>query len=201
MIRELFSLLILLCLAAVPVLAQRRGAGGMQGGQGQAMTGMQRGQNQSSGMSGQMGQQERQRMRIHATQPQQMQYRTCTQSMDRVRLQIRQMTRSTKGATIDRQQMQLLHQQLRNELQTMRHERERLVTGFDDEQKAAIQNRLQEMNHSQTDLDYLSDALGFELNQAELNSDKVREQVRNIDRSAKELQQQQRDMAGDAGIQ
>lgn len=202
MTRKLSFLLILLCVA-VPGLAQRHGAGGMQGGQGQGqgMPGIQRGRNQSPGLVGQMGQQDRQRMRIHATEQQQLQYRTCTQSMDRVRSQIREMTRSSRDKSINRQQMQELHQQLRTELQMMQQERERLITGFDNEQKAAIQSRLQQMKRAQTDLDYFSDALGFELNQSELDRDQVWEQVRHMDRTAKELQQQQRDMAEDAGIQ
>jgi hypothetical protein len=174
----------------------------MQGGQGrQGMQGMQRGQNQSPGMGGQMGQQDRQRMRIHATDHQQAQYRTCTQSMDRVRSRIREMARLTKGQAIDRQQVHNLRQQLRNELQTMQQEQERLTQAFDNEQKAAVQNRVQQITQQQNDLEVFSDALGFELDQAELDRDKLRDQIRKLDRTSKELQQQQRDMAQDAGIQ
>jgi hypothetical protein len=202
MMRKLSFLLVLFCLATLPLFAQRRGSGGMQGGQGhQGMPGMQRGQNQSPTMGGQMGQQDRQRMRIHATSQQQTQYRTCTQSMDRVRSQIREMARASNGKTMNRQQMQQLHQQLRSELQSMQQTREQLMTGFDDEQKTAVQNRAQNMIHTQSDLDYFSDALGFELNQAELNTSKIREHVRKMEHTAQELQQEQRDMARDAGIQ
>ncbi len=203
MISKSLFLAALLGMFSVPTLwAQGHGAGGMQGGQRQqGMSGMQRGQNQSPGMGAQLGQQNRQRMRVHATQQQQQQYRTCTQSMERVRSRIREMARLSKSQPLNREQAQQLHQQLRNELQTMQQQREQLMTGLDQEQKAAVQNRAQQMNQAQMDLDSFSEALGFELNQVDPNRDKVREQVRNLERSSKQLQQQQREVAEEAGIQ
>ncbi len=189
-------------LGVVPLLlAQGRGSGGMQGGGRQSMQGMQRGQNQSPGMSGQMGQQDRQRMRIHATQQQQQQYRTFTQSMDRVRSRVREIARSTQRGNFDRSQMQQLRQQFRTELQTMQQGQEQLTAGFTNEQQAAVQNHVQEMNRSQANLESYFDALGYELDQVNPNPDRMRAQVRNMDRASKELQQQQRDMAAEGGIQ
>jgi hypothetical protein len=174
----------------------------MQGGQGrQGVPGMQRGPKESTDMRGQMGQQDRQRMRVHATEKQQAQNRTCTQSMERVRTRVREIARATKGQPLNRQEMQRLHQQLRSELRTMQSEREELLSGLDDEQKAAVQNRVQEMNHLQMDLDSFSEALGFELDQLEPNPGRLREQARNLERTAKQLQQEQRDMSAEAGLQ
>lgn len=194
---RLHSLAALLCLAALPLLAQGRGSGGMQGGQGrQGMPGMQRGQNQG----GQIGQQDRQRMRIHATQDQRTQYRNCKQSMQRVRSRIREMARLTKNQAINRQQLQQIHEQLRSELQSMQQQQETLRSGFDEEQKAAVQELTLQMNHSQMDLDSFSEALAFERNQVDANPDRVREQVRKMDRTSKQLEQQQREMGADAGL-
>lgn len=194
---RLHSLAALLCLAALPLLAQGRGSGGMQGGQGrQGMPGMQRGQNQG----GQIGQQDRQRMRIHATQDQRTQYRNCKQSMQRVRSRIREMARLTKNQAINRQQLQQIHEQLRSELQSMQQQQETLRSGFDEEQKAAVQELTLQMNHSQMDLDSFSEALAFERNQVDANPDRVREQVRKMDRTSKKLEQQQREMGADAGL-
>jgi hypothetical protein len=199
--RAICLIMAMVGLGVAPLLsAQGRGSGGMQGG-GRQGQGMQRGQSQAPGTAGQMGQQDRQRMRIHATQQQQQQYRTCTQSMDQVRSRVRAMARLTKGGKIDHGQMQQLRQQLRTELQTMQQEREQLTARFTNEQQAAVQNHVQEMNRSQTDLESYFEALGHELDQLSPNPDRVRDQVRNMDRASKELQQRQRDMAADAGIQ
>ena len=142
-----------------------------------------------------------QQMRVHAMQQQQMQYRNCTQSMAQVRSRIRQMSQLMKGQSFSRQQALQLHQQLQNELQTMQQQREELMAGLDAEQKASVQNRVQQLTRTQMDLNTLSDALGFELDQVDTNPDRLRDQVRKMDRTSKQLQQQDRDMAADAGIQ
>ncbi len=194
---RLYLLAALLCMAAVPLWAQGRGSGGMQGGQGrQGMPGMQGGQKQR----GQMGQQDRQRMRIHATQDQRTKYRNCTQSMQRVRSRIREMGRLTKNQPINRQQLLELHEQLRSEIQMMQQQQEALRSGFDEEQKAAVQELTQQMNRSHMDLDSFSEALAFELNQVDTNPDRLREQVRKMDRTTKQLEQQQHEMGADAGL-
>lgn len=183
------------------VSAQGRSPGGMQAGNRQGMQGMQRGQGQSPAMGGQIGQQDRQRMRIHATQQQQDQYRTCTQSMDRLQSRVREMARLSKGEQFDRGQMQQLRNKLRTDLQTMQQERQELNAGLTAEQQAAVQNQVQEMNRSQKDLESNFEALGRELDLVNPSQDRVRDQVRNMDRAAKSLQQRQREMAAGAGIQ
>ncbi len=193
------SIGILLTLAVPLVMAQgRRSGGGMQGQGGQGSAGMQGGQNQPPGMGGQT---DRQRMRSHVTQPQQSQYRTCTQSMDRVRSRIREMARLTKSQSIDAQQALQLNEQLRNSLEIMQKEQEELAAGLDDEQKATAQDRLLEMARNQEQLEAFSETLGFELEQASLDEEKVRDQVRKMDRTSKQLQQEQRELATDLELQ
>jgi hypothetical protein len=191
---------ILLIFAVPPIMAQGHRQGGGGQGQGRQGTGMQTGQRQQAGTMSQMRQQTRDRMRVHATQQQQNQFRTCTQSSKRVRDRIREMKRTTRGSSINAQQTQRLQQQVQTELQTMQQERERLAASLNDEQKIAAQNRLQEMARNQAQLEGFSEALGFELEQASLNGDKIRDQVRDMDRVSKKLQQQQRDLGAELAL-
>ncbi len=203
--RKLLLMTALLCWAGTGLVAAQgpRGGGMQGGGQGrQGMPGM--GGQQMGPPGGQnpgMGQQKRQQMHVHATQQQQTQYRNCTQSTEQVRSRIRQMSQLMKRQSFNTQQALQLHQQLQNELQTIQQQREQLMAGLDAEQKASVQNRVQQVNRTQMDLNTLSDALGFELDQADPSPDRLRDQVRKMDRTSKQLQQQERDMAADAGIQ
>lgn len=173
------------------------GMGGMQGGQRQpgGMGGAQRGQGQGQGAGTQT--RDQQRLRIHATQQQRDQNRTCTQSMERVRTRLRDMSRLSKGKNLDPAQVRQMNEQLRNELQTMGQERERLAASLDQEQRTAAQDRLQQMSRDQQQLETFSEALEFELNQETVNAAKVREQVKQMNSNATRLQQQQRNLGDD----
>jgi chromosome segregation ATPase len=164
---------------------------------GGSQAGMQAGQrgNQGAGM------QTRQRLRIHATDQQRAQYRTCTQSLDRLRTRIRDMNRIMNSAAFNKQQALQAREQLRNELRTMQQEHDRWVAGLDDEQKAAVSEQLQQMSRTRQPLEDWSEALGFELEQESVDSAAVRDQLRKLDKATRQLQQQQRDVASDLALE
>ena len=195
--------LILIALIALGLLAgptswdQGRNSG--KGGQGQGgMSGMQRRQDQPPDVGAQNGNQ--QRLRMHSTQQQRDQNRTCSQSVDRVRTRLRDMSRLSQGKNMDSAQLRPMNQQLSNELQLIEQERERLAASLDEEQSAAAQNRLQQMSHNQQELQDFSEALDFELNQETVNNVKFREQVKKMNSVAEKLQNQQRDLSGELAI-
>ncbi len=147
-----------------------------------------------------MNQQSRDRSRIHINLQQQGQYQTCTQSTERVRNTVREMARVTKGQSIDGQLRQV-HEQLRNELQTMQQDRERLKASLGDEQRAQLQGHLQAITRSQEQLEASSVALGQTLNEANTDTARVRDQIQKMDRTSKELQRQQRELGADLETQ
>jgi hypothetical protein len=170
----------------------RQGQGGVQG----------QGRQGSGAMQGQgMGGQAQQRMRLHANRQQRDQYRVCSQSMSRVRTRVRQMSQLAAGKTVYREQALQMRERLRNELQQMHQDQERLTSSLSEEQRTAQQTRLEQLSRTQKDLDAFSEALGFELDQASLDQDKIREQTKKMDRTTTELQKQQRALAADLGIE
>jgi chromosome segregation ATPase len=171
---------------AVPALAQRPGGG-------QRRAGSQRQMGQQA--PPQQGQQQRQRTR--ATQQQQQQYRVCTDAMNRVRSRIREMARLAAAQALDVEQMQLLEEQLRSELQAMAQEQAQLTADLSEEQKSAAQDQLGKIAKGQEDLESFSEALGFELEQANLDEAQVREQVKKLDAAAKQLQKQQQELGSE----
>ncbi len=194
---------ILVIFAGSLLYAQGRPGGGGQGpgqrgsGLGGPQAGMRGGQRANQGA----GLQTRQRLRIHATDQQRAQYRTCAQSLDRVRSRIRDMNRIMKGSAFNKQQALQAREQLRQELRTLRQEHERWVAGLDDEQKAAVPEPLQQMSRTRQQLEDWSEALGFELEQESVDSTAVLDQLRKLDNATRQLQQQQRDVASDLALE
>ncbi len=172
---------------------QGRGSGGMQG-QGR------QGQGQSPGF----GSQDRVRLRAHATQQQQERYRTCSQTMSRVRKRIRAMARVASASSFNLPQAQQLHEQIASDLQAMAQEQKALAEILTDEQRAANQNRLQQVAEKQRDLEFFSDALGFELDQASAEDSKVpqkvQEKVQSMGQLSRSLQKQQEELAENLGV-
>lgn len=179
------SLALLLVVAVMPALGQR--PGGNMGGQRRMG-----GQRQMGPQSGQMQQQ-----RVRATQQQQKQYTVCSEAMKRVRSRIRQMTRLAAAEGLDAQQMQALGEQLEAEWEAAQQEQAQLAESLSQEQKDAAQDQLQSMAKSTEELDSFAEALGFELGQAALDEGKVREQIKNLDAAAAELQQEQKKLGAE----
>jgi ketosteroid isomerase-like protein len=200
--RKLLVLALSFVLAS-SAFAQRRGAGGMQGnqsaGKGQS-TGMgNRGAGQQSQQQTQM--QDRQRLRIHASDQQQQQSRTCTQSMDRVRTQLRTMSRISKNQAISSGQASQWREQLRNDIQTMNQEQTRLTNGLTPEQQDAVKNRTQQMQTTREQLQQMSEALEMELAMEAPDPVKVRQQAREMDTAMNKIRTQQQQFNNDLGIE
>ncbi len=158
------------------------------------------GQAQQAGTVTQNRQQTRDRMRIQTTQQQRNQFQTCTQSSKQVRDRIREMKKATRGQSVNQQQMLQLRDRLRQDLQTMTQQRGQLQSAFNEEQKAVAQPRLQEMARDQNQLEEFSEALGFELEQATLDTDRVRDRIRDMDKSSKQLQDRERDLGSELAL-
>ena len=149
------------------------------------------GQNRPNDTGPQLGQQQRQRMQTQVTQQQRDQYRQCTQSMEQVRGQVQLMRKAASGNAVDRQQVRQLRDRLHTTMQTMLQERDRLSASLNQEQKTAVQNQLTETDRNQQQLEEVSELLGYELDQADMDRDRVRDQLRDMDKAAKRLHDQQ----------
>ncbi len=141
------------------------------------------------------------RQQIQATSQQQLQYRSCVQSAEQLRTRLRQMKQLQKGDAISPEQAAQWREQVRTQLRQMQQEHERLMTGLSDEQQAGLQEPVKNANRAAQDLDTFSEALGFELEQAKLDTEKVRLQAQRMETSVAQLEKQYRAMGDELGIQ
>ncbi len=189
----MYRALILFFLLCVP-LAFAQGRGGMRG-QGQRNGPV--GQNRSAQ---QRGTQQQTRQRSQIASRQQAQYRKCDQAHARLQKRVREMNRVTRQQRMNTQQMRQAHQQFRTELRRMQQENESLMAGLDSQQKDRARNQIQNVSQNQEELVAFSDALGFELEQVTPDQDRIRDQVRDLDRSTRQLQERQHDLANELGL-
>jgi hypothetical protein len=143
---------------------------------------------------------QQQRLRIHATDQQRQQYADCTRATQRLRTRLRDMSRLSQGQSIGAGQATQWREQLRNEIQAMQQEQEQLRAGLSDEQKQASARQLQQAKQSADQLEAWSEALGFELEQQNVDAAKVSKQADKMEGAAKKLQKQQQEIASSAGI-
>lgn len=192
-------------LFAVPLaLAQMRGGGGM--GQG---SGMGSGQMGSAGMGGRQtdlsdmssSQMQQRRRQMHTTDLQEHKYRACSQSMNRVRNRLHQMSKHSGTQSLDLAQLEQLQDQLSNDIQDVEQQLDDLITSLNDDQKSADHNQIQDLMRSTKNLQAISDQLGYELDRENADSQKVREQIRKTDGAAKQVQKQERELAESIGIE
>lgn len=176
------GLALLLVLMALPALAQR--PGGNLGGQRRVGGQRQRGE--------QTGQQQRQRVR--ADQQQQKQYQVCAEAMNRLRNRVRQMRRLAAAQSFETREMQALEEQLLTEIQAVEQEQAQLTESLSTEQRAAVHDQLGKIAASQEELDSFAEALRFELDQETPDATQVREELKELDDLAKQLQTQQREL-------
>ena len=190
-------LALVLALSPVLTLAQMRGGGGRRGGQG----GPSQGQQPRKGGPGMgRGTMDRDRLRSHATDQQRDQYRTCTQSADRVRAQARQMAQATgKGFNADQARQQ--REQLHNRIQTMQQEHERLLEGLNNEQRAAMQEHIRNMEEIHERVRTRMQEMDQELAQTNPDGKRVAERARAIEREMKQWQKHHREMGQDLSLQ
>lgn len=184
-----------------------QGRGGTQGrgqsgqrGQRPSATGQQRG-----GQQGQMGQRgkgtmDQKRQRIHANDQQRQQYRTCTQTANRVSTQARQMAQTAKGGGVNNPAFRRQHEQLRNGIRTMQEEHNRFMQGLSGEQRAAMQERIRKMEQQQERLQSRLQALDQELAKSEPDRKRIENQAREMEKAMKEWQKQYREMGSEMNI-
>lgn len=170
-------------------LAQGRGSGGMQGQgrQGQGAPPFAGGSQTGPRLS-------------RGTQQQQARYQVCEQSLRRFRKRVRTMAKLGSANTLNLEQLSDLQTQLLNDLQSIQQDQQSLTESLSEEQKSANQARLQEMTRSQQDLELFSEALGFELEQADIDSGKIKEKVQKLDEASRAFEKQQRGLAERLGV-
>jgi chromosome segregation ATPase len=198
------TLTLFILFAAPLALAQMRGGGaGGGGGQGSGMGGGQRGAGMGRpadfpDMGSSQMQQRRQQM--HTTDQQDRQYRRCSQAMNRVRTRLRQISKLSSTQPLPVAQLIPLQDQLSADVQDMQQQLNELVASLNDEQKTADQEKIEDLMQSTKDLEAFADALGYELEQENVETAKVREELRTADGAAKQVQKQERELAESLGI-
>ena len=146
------------------------------------------------------GTMDRDRIRIHATDQQRDQYRTCDQSMDRIRTRARDMAKASSSPGFNADQARQNRDQLRNELRVMEQEHERLMQGLNGEQKEAIAEHHRNMEQIHQRINTRLQEMDQELAQATPNGQRAAEQARAIEREMKQWQKQHREMGDELGL-
>ena len=121
--------------------------------------------------------------------------------MQRVRTQLRTMSRLSKTQTISPEQASQWREQLRNNVQTMTQEQANLVNGLTPEQHEAVRSRTQQMQTTREQFQQMSEALDMELALDSPNPAKVRQQAREMESAMNTLRSQQRQFNDDLGIE
>ena len=170
----------------------QRGAGAQRPPQGQG-PGQQQGQMGSAQGQGDL---DRDRLRTQATDQQRDQYRTCDGSMEQLRTQSRAMARTSDGK-FNKDAAVKQHEQLQATFRNMQQEQERLMQNLNDEQRAAVQTRTQQMEQLQERISNRLTAMNQELGQGEPSASRIREQARNIERDMERFRSQYRAMGQD----
>jgi hypothetical protein len=182
--------------AVTGAFAQRPGGHGMGGTQQRG------GMQQGNTMGAQAQDHQRTKERLHVTTQQEQQVTNCIRSAERIRTRTRQMAKLANGKKFNATDAQRIREELRAEIQAMNEQQEQFMAGLSDDQKAAAQKPAEEAKRSSEDLKSMSDSLDLALEEEELQaSEKLRQQIRNLDETAKQLLNHQREIAETLGIQ
>ncbi len=186
---RLIMTIVILC-TGLP-FAWPQGKGG-QGGRGQ-QSGQSQGQQRSPGGSERgYGDIERERDRIHVSQKQRDQLRTCDRSADAVRDQARQMGKYGQGAAFNADKARQDRDRLQEQVRTMQQEHERLMQGMNPGQQQALESHIRNLNRLQERLNTRMQNLNGELGKADPDAKRVAEQAREMERVSKEWKEQYR---------
>ena len=179
-------------LILVTAAAAQHGQGHGQQGQGQRppTAGSQRVPGSGGGSQTQMRDQER--LRIRATDQQQKQLQNCSQSAERLRSRVRQMSRISAGQKIGSERAKQWREQLGTELANMNQEHERLMNGLSSEQRSAVQIQTKEMQTSRTRLNDIAEAVEIELALDAPDPAKVRETAKQMESEVDRIRAQQK---------
>lgn len=135
------------------------------------------------------------RSQLRGNPQQQYRYRACLQALRQVRKRIRAMAQIVSTNIVDFEVARNIQEQLARDLQSAEQEQRSFSSSLTDEQKERYQDRLLEILKSQEDLEFLSDALGFELGQSTLESDRIKDRARELEETSRMLEKQQHDLA------
>lgn len=180
MMRRTFVLAAILCMGISLGWAQGRGGQaprkGAQAPQGQGQRGA--------------GTAERDRDRVRASQEQMDQVRACDRSAQEVRNRARRLAAGTSGSSFDADRTRREWDQLRERVRLMQQEHERLMAGLSDEQKQALQERVRVMNEARERVLAEMQRIDQELGRPQPDARQLAERAREMERAARELQQQ-----------
>jgi len=200
--RRILLILALFLVPAVGLVAQRSGRGGSVSGQRQTQPSQpttRQSQSRQSTMD-QTRQQQRSQLRSQATDQQRQQYRTCDQSMERIRTQARDMARMSNGTTFNADQARQQREQLRDQVRTMDQQHQRMMQGLDNRQLTAVEQRTRAMNQIQERINSRLQNMDQELAKSSPDRKIIAEQARNVEREMQRYQQQYRDMGDDLSL-
>lgn len=146
------------------------------------------------GMSG--GDSQMERKRIHATQQQRDQIRDCDKLADGIRKQARKMSQAS-GKKFNAEEANQQHSQIRNQLQAMEKEHERLMNGLDAGQQQAWQEQIRNMNRYREQLKVQQQQMEAEL-QNNPDPRRVAEQAKEMERTMNNWRNQYRVLSSEA---
>jgi chromosome segregation ATPase len=186
---------------APPLAAQGRGGGG-----GRTSSGQQRSQPSASQRGGQTGQSQQgtrgqSGQRVHINDQQRGQYETSTRAADRTQDRVHQMAQSVGNAGTGNAEMRQQHDQLRNDVRTMQEEHDRFMKSLNDDQRAAIQERVRSIEESRDRVNNQMRQLGEELAKPEADRNRIQEHVAEMDKAMQEWRKQYGNMGTDMGVQ
>ena len=173
------------------------------GGPGQGMSG-------GMGQSGPMLSGKQRRAAMHTSQTQDTQYAKCAQTMDKVRSGISHMegTRSAQspsslqsGQSADAQSSSDSSDQLGNDIQGLEQDQNDFLDSLNNDQKAALENQIKDVQKKMKQLEGLSKELRADVEAKDADQAKIRKQVKKLDKLSKDIQSEQRQIAGALGIQ
>ena len=192
---------LLLGAAALNVNAQGRGSAaptGQRGGQGQAQA---QGQQPRSGPAAPASARDMKwdRLRAQRTDQQRDQYRSCEQSTERTRAQARDMARTGASAfNVDQARQGRDH--LREQIQNLQREHERLMVSLGAEQRNAVEARTRNLQQIQERLNVRLRQMDQELAKSAPDAKGVSRQAQLIEREIKNWQNQHRRMGDELGL-
>lgn len=191
-----------LAFVMTPMFALGQGRPGGQGaGQKPRQTQSQKGQAGKTVGKGDMDRDHiRQQLHTHATDQERDQYRTCTQDMDQLRTRARDMVRATDGSNFNVEKARQQQAQFREQFQSMQQQHQQFMSGLDQEQKSAMQNRIRNMEQTQSRINTRLQEMENELNSNNINQQRIRDHARYLQREMQRLQNEHRAMGEDLSL-
>ena len=178
-----------LCAALPLAFPQGRGGqrgGGQSSGQGQGQQGHPGGADRGSGNT------DGERDRIHVSQQQRDQVKSCDRSADAVRKQAGKMGKNGQGGGFNAGKARQDRDQLQGQVRAMQQEHQRLMQGLNPGQQQALESHVRNMNRLQERLNTHMENMNGELGKDAPDAKRVAEQAREMERVSKEWREQYR---------